>query len=612
MRARWCLVACLAACQDGTPRAQHVAPAIAPADAAVAAKVETAKLDHVHLRILDVRGATHEIGPGTKPSVFAFLGPDCPVSRDSLTELARVADKLGDRVAFYGVISDRTVTRARAKQAVETYGIPYPVLFDASGDLAARFAPKVTPEVFVVAPSGAVLYRGRIDDTYARIGQRRAQVTSRDLERAADHALAGVATSATEAVGCFFESYRGALADEKLTWARDVAPILDGYCADCHHKGGVAPFALVSFDDAASHARTIALAVEKRYMPPYHAVPGAIPIADERWLSDRQIEILTRWAEAPAKGDLADAPPARTFPPRDRWRLGPPDLILTMRTPYEVPPSGDDIYRNFVIGTIPRDAEVVAFDVMPGVPEIVHHASLNHDTSGTARSLDARDGFEGRMELGNKVSRLRVWSAGVVPRRLPPGLGQPVKAGADVVLEVHYRPDGLRRFDRTAVGLYFAKEPVTRFVSQTSIGTPMIDIPAGAKRHEVTASEELRAAGELIALRPHMHRLATGAVVTASFPGGDRRELLRIANWDYQWQPFYVLATPLALPEQTQISITCVYDNSTDNPLNPSSPPRRVRFGWGVDEEMCSIHTEMSFASRADLARWITPHKTGD
>lgn len=604
---RWYLVLCLAACQDAVPKDLHPHPAI-PEAAPVAKPLDPPVVDHVHLRILDVRGTTHDLGPGSKPAAFVFLGPDCPISRDSLTELSRVATQFGDRVAFYGVISDRTVTRVRAREAVDKYEIAFPVLFDASGDLAARFSPKVTPEVFVVDAAGAVRYRGRIDDTYVRIGKRRTKVTSRDLERALDAAIAGNPDGAiaTEAIGCFVEPYRA----ETITFARDVAPILDGYCADCHHKGGVAPFSLISFDDAARHAKTIALATSHRFMPPFHAVPSALPILDERWLTDRQIDILKRFAESPKQGDAADAPPARTFAPPDRWRLGPPDLVLTMKAPYVVPPSGEDIYRNFVIGTIPRDAEVVALDVMPGVPEIVHHASVNQDASGTARTVDRGNGFEGRMELGLDVSRLRVWSAGVAPRRLPTGLGQPVKAGADLVLEVHYRPDGLRRFDKTSVGLYFAKQPVTRFVSQTGIGTSQIDIPAGAARHEVTAGSTLRAEADLISLRPHMHRLATDAVVVATSPTGERRELLRIKDWDFQWQPFYVFASPLRLAKQTRLSITCVYDNSAQNPLNPSSPPRRVLFGWGVDEEMCSVHTELSFGSRADLDHWITPLKS--
>ncbi len=172
------------------------------------------------------------------------------------------------------------------------------------------------------------------------------------------------------------------------------------------------------------------------------------------------------------------------------------------------------------------------------------------------------------------------------------------------ILELHYRPNGVKRSDRTSVGIYFSSRPATRFVAQIAVATNKIKIPPNESHHAVSFERVLTSPAEVISLRPHMHQLGVEAVASATFPTGETRELLRIANWDYQWQPFYVFSKPVKLPTGTKLQITCIYDNSTANPLN-SSPPKRVGFGWGRNQEMCNFQSELSFDSRADLVSWV-------
>ncbi|HWO26467.1 MAG TPA: redoxin domain-containing protein [Kofleriaceae bacterium] len=591
----------------GAPAAKATQPAAAPDEAAPG-------LLGSALRLLDVDGEIHALGPNDpRPAAFVFLSPDCPIAREAVPTLAALAAATPEpELRVFGVLAGRGVTRADARAFVRAYGIAFPVLLDASGLLADRLRPTVTPEAFVVDADGQIVYRGRIDDTYAALGKRRPAATSRDLAQAIERARRGAAAQppvVTPPVGCFVEPARGAAAAQP-TYARDIAPILSAYCADCHRQGGVAPFSLVSQGDARQHADTIVTATQSRYMPPLHAVPGVGRYLDQRWLGDAELALLEAWTKTGLlPGDDADLPPARTFPPATKWPLGEPDLILKMPRAYSVPATGADLYRSFVLGTIPGERMIIAIDIQPGVRQVVHHAGVYQDTQGIARKLEAKAGFgyEGQAMAGlGYGARLRTWAAGVAPRMLPDGMGQPVQKGADLVLELHYRPTGKVEHDQSKVGVYFARRPVQQPVGAVPMVTTDIDIPPDDPYFRVPVEKTIETPSTLLSIRPHMHRLGKDLKATAILPSGESLPLLLISHWDYQWQPVYVLSRAIPLPAGTVLRLECFFDNSAANPLNPSSPPRRVGFGWKVTEEMCAMYPELAFGSREDLRRWTS------
>lgn len=303
-------------------------------------------------RILDTAGAVHEIAgvSSARACAIVFLGVECPISNRYVAELnliARDAAALG--VPLLGAISDPAVTRAAAVEHRQKLAIEFPVLFDASGDLAARLRPSHVPEAFVLDGAGAILYRGRIDDGWVELGRARATVTKHELRDAIAAAAAGrpIATPRTEAVGCSF----GDAPPAAPTYARDVAPLLAAHCVECHHADAIGPFPLTTFSEARRHARDIALITSARIMPPWHAVAGRGPrFRDERQLSSREIERLAAWvASGTPAGDARDLPPAATF--SAEWKLGEPDLVLEMPRAFEVPTSGRDVYRCFVVSS---------------------------------------------------------------------------------------------------------------------------------------------------------------------------------------------------------------------------------------------------------------------
>lgn len=611
----------------GTSRqtAQAREPAVAVGQAAPARRSPASAgpmrgLESSALRILDVDGNVHALGPNDpRPTAFIFLSPDCPISKEAIPTLAAVAAATPESEArIFGVIASRGITRAAAREFVHKYSIKFPVLFDASGNLADQLQPTITPEAFVADANGRVVYRGRIDDTYLAIGKRRPEATSHDLANAIERVRGRdpiQTPTITEPVGCFAEADR----DEAIahpTYTRDISPILSAYCTNCHRPDGVAPFSLVSFDDARRHVSTMARVTHDRYMPPLHAVPGVGRFADQLWLDDREISLLDAWSKTGLlKGDDVDLPPARRFPPAATWALGEPDLVVKMPKAYPVPATGADIYRYFVIGRIPSDQMVVAFDIQPGVPKVVHHGGLYQDTQGIARKFEAKSefGYEGQALAGlGHGAKLRTWAAGVAPRFLPEGMGQPVQKGADIVLELHYRPTGKVEYDQSKVGLYFAKRPVQKPVAALPIVSTDIDIPPDHPYYRVAADKQIETSSTLLSIRPHMHRLGKDMKVTAILPSGEAMPLLAISHWDYQWQPIYVLSKPMPLPAGTTLRLECFFDNSAANPLNPSSPPQRVRFGWKVTEEMCVMHPELAFDKRDDMARWTSAARTSN
>ena len=298
--------------------------------------------------ITDVEG--HTILLDGKVSAVVFLNPECPISRSEVAALNEIT-AANNGAPVVGVISDPSVTRSAAAAFVKEFQVKFPLLFDASGDLAARFKPDHTPEAYVIDKTGAVRYAGRINDAFVAVGKQREVVTSHDLRDALAAVADGRAPRAakTVAVGCVFESWKeGGAVPAKVTYTRDIAPILNANCVTCHRPGEVAPFSLLDYARVKKHAEQIAELTQSHYMPPWKAKADFGHFADERRLNQREIELIKRWAANGApEGDPADLPPTPVF--SSEWALGKPDKVVTMAEPFEVPASGRDVYRAFVI-----------------------------------------------------------------------------------------------------------------------------------------------------------------------------------------------------------------------------------------------------------------------
>jgi hypothetical protein len=384
------------------------------------------------------------------------------------------------------------------------------------------------------------------------------------------------------------------------TYYRDVAPLIQKHCQDCHRPGQVAPFSLLTFDQVRKRASDIASVVKEHQMPPWPAstVEGG-PFRDARVLTPAEIALISDWAEAdcPA-GDVRDAPAPRKF--ESDWPLGPPDLVLKPTEPYAVADSGRDDYRVFVIPSgLAEGKWIAAIDFKPGNPRVVHHILSAFDTTDRARKKDEDDAGPGYASFGGfgifPSGSLGGWAPGKRPQRYDEGVGRYLPAGSDVLVQVHYHKSGKPESDATSVGLYFARGPIDKQVRggavfpprTTLFSRPNLLIPPGDANYEVKGTWNVPYDAHVVGVAPHMHWLGKDFLLKATRPDGSRVTLIRIDHWNFNWQGTYDFASPLALPAGTRIDMVGHFDNSAANANNPNSPPTPVRWGEQTTDEMC-------------------------
>src|SRR5512143_349838 len=281
-----------------------------------------------------------------------------------------------------------------------------------------------------------------------------------------------------------------------VTFNREIVRILQANCQKCHHEGGIGPFPLITYADAFSHRNEILINTTQRKMPPWHVSPACNAYEGDPSLSQADLAAITAWVTSGApEGDTKDMPPQATFP--ESWTLGTPDAVLTMPETFQPDFSKGDVYRCFVLpsGTT-EDRFVRAAEILPGVRSMVHHVILFLATSGQAQKLDDAEPGPGYTCFGGPgfsvnplASTLGGWAPGNEPRFLADGLGLPLPKGAAVVMQVHYSArHGGGGPDRSSVGIYFTKTPVSKRVLVAPVVNQTFLIPAGASDYEVTAS----------------------------------------------------------------------------------------------------------------------------
>ena len=407
---------------------------------------------------------------------------------------------------------------------------------------------------------------------------------------------------------------RGSVLPAAPTFTRDVAPILYTHCAACHRAGGPAPFSLVTYAEVRPWARAIRQATASRTMPPWKPAPGhGGPFAGERHLGAAEIALIDRWVQQGAtEGDADDLAPVPTWP--SGWQLGPPDLVLTLPEPYRLSPGEEDQYRNFVLPIpLATARHVRAFDFRPG-GRAIHHARLLIDPARSARRLDRRDpapGYDDAMDDDARFpeGHLLAWAPGRIPAFEPEDLAWRLDPGVDLVLQLHLPASNVPESVAPQVGLYFADAPATGAPAAVLLGDKTMDIPAGAARHVVEDALRLPVDVEVLSVYPHAHYLGRDLQGFATLPDGSRRWLVRVDDWDFNWQDEYRLVEPLFLPAGTTLNMRYVYDNSAANRRNPSHPPRRVRYGRRATDEMAELVVKVRTrtpAARKRLARVLT------
>ncbi|MGH9652633.1 MAG: tetratricopeptide repeat protein [Bryobacteraceae bacterium] len=388
-----------------------------------------------------------------------------------------------------------------------------------------------------------------------------------------------------------------------VTFTRNAAPIFFKKCATCHFPGGPAPFSLTDYADAKKHASAIAAATENRSMPPWLAAAGYAKFVgeSERTLTNQELQTIQEWVkQGTPEGNPSDLPPLPKF---SRWPLGKPDLILKLARPYTLPahgPGGRNVMRNFVIPVpIKKTRYVKALILHPGADrKLFFHSNVLYDPTGLYRLHSSDMGQPGFMGMSLEVESDRfnpeghflLWKAGTAPAAQIDGMPWALKKGSDLIANMHMIPDGKPHKIQPVIGLYFTDKPPTKHPMLIELHhTDAINIPPGDRHFLVTDEVTLPLDVEVFAVYPHAHYLGKTLEGYAILPGGKKKWLLRIPDWNPEWTAVFRYVKPMFLPKGTSIHMHFVYDNSVDNPRNPNHPPKRIVGGDQATDDMAEF-----------------------
>ena len=395
-----------------------------------------------------------------------------------------------------------------------------------------------------------------------------------------------------------------ATGSQTVTFYKNALPVLQKNCQTCHRPGESGPMSFLSYETTRPWAKAIKTAVLTKKMPPWFADPHFGKFANDRSLAKADIDTLTAWADSGAQaGDPKDAPKPIDWV--EGWRIGKPDQVISMPVAFNVPASGTIDYQYIVIPTgFTEDKYVQLAEARPGNPAVMHHIIAFIREPGNPWLKDAKPGIpfvpreearraeadakkddKPRRQEGGFGDFLAGYAPGTLPNIMKPGQAKLVKAGSDLVLQMHYTANGKATTDISRIGIVFAKEKPTERILTLAAANGNFAIPPGDPNYQVDSKFTLQDDATLINFLPHMHFRGKSFEYRVTYPTGEKETLLAVPHYDFNWQLTYELAQPKLLPAGTVIECTAHFDNSPNNPYNPD-PTKEVHFGEQTWEEM--------------------------
>lgn len=381
-------------------------------------------------------------------------------------------------------------------------------------------------------------------------------------------------------------------------FSEDIAPIIYNNCTSCHRPGEIGPFSLTNYNEVAAWGSMIQYVTEIKYMPPWKPDREYSQFVGETGLSNQEIQLIADWVAAGSpQGDPNLEPPLPNFPAGSQ--LGLPDTVLEMAQDYTIAGNNQDDYRVFVLPTgLTEDKEIAALEFRPGNTRAVHHALIAYETNGQAAAMDAQSpgyGYASFGDFGVMVDgTFTGYTPGIQPIFFPEGIGTTLPKGADLLLQIHYAPLPTTETDRSLVNVFYKKEgdSIQRELERLP-GTPF-DLVGGFGSFVIPADTIITFEGtktlvediSLISVYPHSHYLGKDWELFALTPTNDTLHIIRIADWDFNWQGAYTFQRMKKIPAGSVIHIKASYDNTSSNPFNPNNPPQSVSWGEGTADEM--------------------------
>lgn len=533
--------------------------------------------------------------------VLVFTNTTCPLVQKYLPRLKQLEAEFRDQgIQFVAVdVSADDSILEIATQAVE-HDMPFPFVKDIDGSCVAACGVDRTAAAVLIDADYRLRYRGRIDNSYRLTGATPGATTS-ELRDAIRSLLDGteIAVAETPVDGCLITPPPAAKEVGTLSYAKDIAPILDRNCNNCHRPGTSAPFSLTSFDEVAANSSMIAEVVDQRRMPPWYASPGIGHFTNDRAMPAADRKMLVAWARAGAPQDTSlshplrdgrrEAAMANTSAPSNsyksedpdnstnpwsnkKWLLGEPDMILEAPFTYDVPADGYVDYKYTLLPALfLNDTYLAAAEVQPSNPRVVHHANLGYMPIGS-------QGMYARLITG--------YVPGVGPMLLEHGVASKIPANSTLGMQIHLVTTGKPEKTKLRVGFRFPRYRVDKELHYLELSNKKFAIPPFAAHYPVSQSATLKDDVTLYGFFSHMHVRGQDATYRAYPPGADPVTLLMIPNYSFDWQmPYHLSYGEVKFPAGTKYECVSHFDNTPFNPFNPD-PTATVREGQQTFQEM--------------------------
>jgi hypothetical protein len=386
---------------------------------------------------------------------------------------------------------------------------------------------------------------------------------------------------------------------QKITFTEHIAPIIHQNCTPCHRKGEVGPFSLITYEDVAKRGKFIQKVTESRYMPPWRADHDFAEFKEVRKLTIGQISLIRLWVQ----DGMPQGPKIEQQIPN--FQAGTqlkekPDLSLKLNKQFKIPTQNKEEYFLFSLPTnLSENKLVKAIEFRAGNKRLVHHSRISVDTTQIMRITDGKSIDDSTIaEYGKIIMKDEFWSGWVPgnnPIVYPAGVAKRLSAGSDLLINIHYAPNLLpNEIDSSSVNLYFAKEPIkydlnTFILREKDITNQPFEIPADTVITFYAKSVELPYEITMLSVQPHMHLLGKSLRSFAITPGGDLIPLIKISDWDFDWQMTYQYKEEQKIPFGSIIYAEVMYDNTSKNPRNSFSPTQKISSGWNSTQEMFNL-----------------------
>ena len=414
----------------------------------------------------------------------------------------------------------------------------------------------------------------------------------------------------------FFLQCNLAICQSKADYTKYVQPIIQKNCVGCHKIGGIGPFRLDNYEDVAKRSQFIAKVTAIRYMPPFPADRSFQHYANERGLTEAEIETIQLWAgQLPLNSrqlSVTKSPPSVStpWPVSSQTTTTKPDYTFQMQKPFTVPNTAEEEFRYFYVPTyLKKDIYVSEIEFLPSNRKVLHHSRVMVDTSGRMAKIEGIKADDPALATFQQIPMSDQFLYGWVPGndriKFPKGIAKKVKAGSNLVMNLHYSPSAKIQTDQSKVNFYVSKQPVEREVkslilTEENISNQPFLIKANTKPVFYMTLGPIQQDISAISVMPHLHWLGKSFRAFAITPDGDVVPLVKIDNWDFNWQMTYQFQTLLHIPKGSTIMAEATFDNTADNLLNPFKPAQDVTYGWNSTAEML------------EMVLYFVPYQAGD